>query len=368
MQAHATEVPQHRDARFHELMEQMRTLQGQSLAAAIPRELYEPRLARGLLGFFTSYALWVGGIIGVALAPHPLLYLPLWLLSGLGGWGLHCIAHDCGHGSFSRSQRLNSLIGHLSLMPLVYPFHAWKHVHNLHHANTNSLEKDTDWRPVDVLTFQRMPLLDKAVYVGTRSVFFWMGTVHYWLVSGFRPGFFPQAKARAEVRRSIVYVVLFSAVLVPALVYATGWMGLLKYFVGPWLGIHAWFSTTTLMHHTTEDLPFLRQKDWSLMGSKLLLTTDYRYPKFLLFLTHNISIHAAHHVAPKLPFYNLLQAQEALKSSFPGMLREKDFSSIPRELIHAVTRCHLYDPETGYYHSFFEKPGAAVEAPTVASS
>lgn len=354
-----------RDARLQRLAEQMAVIEEQSLSAAIPRELHEVRLARGLLGFFVSYALWGSCVWAVSVAP-PAFYLPLWLLAGLGGWGLHCIAHDCGHGSFSRSPRVCSVIGHLALLPLLYPFHSWKHVHNLHHANTNNLEQDTDWRPVDEAIFQRMPLKDKLVYAGTRSVFFWLGTVHYWIVSAFRPNFFPQAKARSEVRRSILFIGLASAVLLPALAFATGPWGLVKYFLGPWLGIHAWFSMTTLMHHTTEDLPFLRRNEWSLVGSKLLLTTDYRYPRWLHFLTHNISIHAAHHVSPRVPFYHLIEAQQALKKAFPGMLRERPFTF--RELFRTVGHCHLYDPETGFYRSFFGKKSPAGPARAEASS
>jgi omega-6 fatty acid desaturase (delta-12 desaturase) len=332
------------------IMADSRKLEGQRLATAVPKELYETKVWRGLLGFAASVAVWGGGIWLIAIAPHWSLWIPFALISGLGGWGLHCIAHECGHASFSKSKRLNGVIGHLALVPMLYPFNGWKHIHDMHHANTNSLEKDTDWRPVTRGIFGKLSLVDKAVYFGTRSVLFWLGTAHYQLKSGFRTDIFPKRSVRMEVRKSFLFILAVTAVTVPLVVMGHGWMGVFKFIVLPWVGMHAWFSATTLMHHTSQEIPFLKAGDWNVNASKLLLTTDYRYPKWLHFLTHNITIHTAHHVAPKVPFYHLVAAQKAIKAAYPGMLRERPFTW--KALYVAVSQCHLYDFGTGLYEPF----------------
>lgn len=338
---------------FEAFMEKSKALEGERLAEVIPKAYFEPQAWRGLLGFFVSYALYIGAIIGVALVPHWGWYLPLYVVAGLGGWGLHCIAHDCGHNSFSRNKTLNLIIGHLALLPLLYPFYAWKHVHNLHHFHTNNLETDTDWRPIPRDMYKRMSLWQRFVYMGTRTWLFWAGTINYWIVSGFKPSFFPKKEMRIEVRRSIVIVILASIIYFTALIYYTGIMGFVLYFLLPWIAIHTWFSMTTLMHHTAADIPFLTSEHWSANVSRILVTTDYRYPKWLLFLTHNISIHTAHHVAPVVPFYNLPKAQAALKQAYPGMIREKDFSFA--DLYYIIRHCHFYDLESGYYKNSAEQ-------------
>jgi acyl-lipid omega-6 desaturase (Delta-12 desaturase) len=342
--------PTHPSDAYLELIGRMEVLEGTKLSDAIPKSYFEPRIARSMGGFLASYALYAVAVASLAVAPHPLFYPALWFAAGLGGWGLHCIGHDCGHGSFARSKWLNSIVGHLSLLPLLYPFHAWRHVHNMHHAATNSLEQDTDWRPVDPETFKRMPLVSKIHYMANRTVLFWLGTTGYWLLSGWRPGFFPQRHARREVLRSIAFVILAGGAYLALLFYFTGFIGCLIYFVGPWLAIHMWFSMTTLMQHTSEDLPFLVSDHWGRTGSRILLTTDFRYPQWLHFLTQYISVHTAHHVAPKLPCYNLQRATLALKDAYPGLIRERDFTL--RHLWRILTRCHLYDPRTGYYVPF----------------
>jgi omega-6 fatty acid desaturase (delta-12 desaturase) len=117
--------------------------------------------------------------------------------------------------------------------------------------------------------------------------------------------------------------------------------------VAPWLAIHTWFSITTLMHHSSEDIPFLPAQYWTRNASKLLVTTDFMYPRWLLFLTHNISLHTAHHVSTAVPFYNLGKAQAALTQAYPDMVRVEK-ASVPK-LWSILRNCRFYDPITGLY-------------------
>lgn len=344
-----TSIPENSDPQYREYIRRIEELKSAKITGSIPKELFKKNVARAMFGFFTSYALYLASIVGIVFAPHWSVVVLLLATAGLGGWGLHCIAHDCGHGSFSNSKAMNSIIGHLSLIPLLYPFHSWRHVHNMHHGSTNHLEMDTDWRPVSREIYSRMPFHQRMSYIFTRTVGFWAGTLHYWWVSAFHTDFYPKAITRSEVRGSMNFIFTISLILFPTLWYFTGFTGVLLYFIAPLVSTHIWFSITTLMHHTATDVPFLEKENWSLNGSRILLTTDYIYPKWLLFLTHNISVHAAHHASPTVPFYNLPKAQQALKNAFPDMIREKPFKF--KTLWEIVTQCHFYDPSTGYYVS-----------------
>ena len=302
-------APTDPDPRFVEFMAKSQAIEGERLAAAIPREYMQPSASRGLAGFAMSGSLYIGAIVAMAMLDRWYLVVPLVAVAGLGGWGLHCVGHDCGHGSFSRNRRLNFAIGHLALLPLLYPFHAWRHEHNWHHAHANSLELDIDWRPIRKrstaacrgITDCCMRACAPGRYGPARST---TGSI-----SSFRPSHFPKREMRRDVRRSVWFVIVVGGGYLTLLTYFTGWQGLLLYFVAPWLAIHTWFSITTLMHHSSEDIPYLPEECWTRNASKLLVTTDYVYPRWLLFLTHNISLHTAHHVAPAMPYYNLRKAQ-----------------------------------------------------------
>ena len=154
-----TAAPVDPDPRFNEFIEKSQAIAGEKIAAAIPGSTCSRRLRADFAGLRSAWRCTWGhrrdgrSIAGIWSRPC--------VVAGLGGWGLHCIGHDCGHGSFSRNRRLNFVIGHLSLLPLLYPFHAWRHVHNLHHAHTNSLELDTDWAPIPEAVYRRMSVRDR---------------------------------------------------------------------------------------------------------------------------------------------------------------------------------------------------------------
>ena len=130
-----------------------------------------------------------------------------------------------------------------------------------------------------------------------------------------------------------MFVAVVGGAYLATLTYFTGWQGLLLYFVAPWFATHVWFSITTLMHHSAEDIPYLTAEYWTRNASRLLVTTDFVYPRWLLFLTHNISLHTAHHVSPAVPFYNLRKAQAALMQAYPGMMRVEK-ASVSQTLEH----------------------------------
>jgi hypothetical protein len=44
-------------------------------------------------------------------------------------WSLFVVGHDCGHGSFARSKRVNNWVGHLTHSLILVPFHPWRISH-----------------------------------------------------------------------------------------------------------------------------------------------------------------------------------------------------------------------------------------------
>ncbi|BBX46472.1 fatty acid desaturase [Mycobacterium cookii] len=353
------DLPTNPDPGFVEFIRKSRALEGQKLTAVIPREYMQPSIIRGLASLAMSLTLYAGSLVGIACVDRWYLIVPLIGVAGLGGWGLHCIGHDCGHGSFSRNRRLNFAIGQFALLPLMYPFHAWRHEHNNHHSHTNNLELDEDWRPISREVYRRMPLGHRFVYFSTRTWALGTGSIHYWLKSSFKPSRFPKRRMRREARRSIGIVAVVGGGYLCALTYFTGVQGLLLYFVAPWFATHLWFSMTTMMHHSAEDIPYLPNQYWTRNASRLLVTTDYLYPRWLLFCTHYISLHTAHHVAPSVPHYHLPKAQAALIQRYPDMVRVEK-ASIGR-LWNIIRKCLFYDPVSGLYGTH---PMPRASAPT----
>lgn len=320
------------------------------LLRAIPADCFEPRLGRSLLAVATSVA--IAGLAYAALVLNPFWWLlpPLWLVAGTTCWGFYVIGHECGHGSFSRHRRLNYLVGHLMLTPLLYPFHSWRLLHNHHHANTNIIENDTDWRPLPAAVFRLLPWRPRNIYRLHRTVFWWAGSLNQLVTRAFNVSRFPPGQSRSQVRFSILMVVLFAATFFPALVHLTGFWGLVKYWLIPWLIVYGWFSTITLTHHTHPDIPYLNKARWSPVMARMSMTIYCRYPRWAEFLGHDITVHIPHHVAPAIPFYNLRRAHAALRDRWPSLVTEIPFSW--RYLFSLLSTCHLNDVKTGFYLPF----------------
>ena len=201
----------------------------------------------------------------------------------------------------------------------MYPFHAWRHEHNTHHAHTNNLELDVDWRPVSEDVYRRMPLpvpvrLLQHALVGD------LGRHHQLLGQIGFPAFVLSQEERCSVTCAApsVFVAVVGGAYLGALTYFTGWQGLLLYFVAPWFAIHAWFSITTLMQHSAEDIPYLPDRYWTRNASRAAGHHRLRLPAVVVVLH---ALHLAAHCPPRRSLGALLQPAEGAdrtETAVPG--------------------------------------------------
>lgn len=81
----------------------------------------------------------------------PLIRGGLWfvytVVAGWIGTGLWVLAHECGHGAFSDSQRLNNVVGWILHSALGVPYFSWQISHRKHHQNTGNLDRDMVFVP-----------------------------------------------------------------------------------------------------------------------------------------------------------------------------------------------------------------------------
>src|SRR5690606_20939498 len=101
-----------------------------------------------------------------SLEVHYGLTLVIAFFAGLFGMRCFIIFHDCGHGSFFKSQKANDFFGVLTGIITFTPYYAWRHSHAVHHASAGDLDR----RGVgDVWTltyeeYQKLPTLHKIAY------------------------------------------------------------------------------------------------------------------------------------------------------------------------------------------------------------
>lgn len=312
---------------------------------SIPKDYFQKDARKAWARVALSIVAVVAGYVAIALSPWYLLPFA-WFFTGTALTGWFVIAHDCGHRSFSNRRWVNDWVGHILMLPLIYPFHSWRLLHDHHHIHTNEQGVDNAWEPWTVEAFETANPVLKRVYEGMRGGFWWLASIAHWGVLHFNLQNFAE-RDRAKVRVSIIAVLAFAAIFFPTLIYFLGVWGFVKFWLMPWLGYHFWMSTFTLVHHTLPDIQFRPTESWNAVEAQLGGTVHCQYPRWVEILCHDINVHVPHHISVGIPSYNLRKAHASLKQNWGNLMhREETFSwALMQEV---VGECHLYHPQRAY--------------------
>lgn len=121
---------------------------------AIPAHCFKPSILRSMayvvrdffyfsaLAYAASYIPLVGNVYARAL-----LWTAYTVVQGMVMTGIWILAHECGHGAFSKNKRLNNVMGLIMHSFLLVPYHSWRITHSAHHKATGNVERDTAFVP-----------------------------------------------------------------------------------------------------------------------------------------------------------------------------------------------------------------------------
>ncbi len=310
----------------------------------LPSEVFIKDARKAWLKVFVNIALVAIGYWGLAVSPWYLLPF-LWVFVGTGLQGFFVIGHDCGHRSFSNRIWVNDLVGHLITLPIIYPFHAWRILHNHHHKHTNKLGIDNAWDPFTLEVYQSCSPGVRWFYRRLRGWFWWVGSIAHWGSLHFNWTKF-EGKEREQIRFSALLVIVAGAIGFPILFYTTGIWGFINFWLLPWLVYHFWMSTITIVHHTLPEIPFTPVEEWSEAQAQLSGTVHCDYPRWVEFLFHDINVHIPHHISTGIPWYNLRKAHQSIKENWGEYIIETKLDLALMKKI--VERCHIYDRDHNY--------------------
>jgi omega-6 fatty acid desaturase (delta-12 desaturase) len=214
------------------------------------------------------------------------------------------IFHDCGHGSFFKQKRANTVVGYLTGIISFTPYHHWRHNHAIHHATAGDLDRrgigDVWTATVDeYLSFPRWKKLFYRLYRNPFVMFF----VNPVLLFGIGHRFAGKSKG---LERASVYWTNFA--LLGILILAHFTIGLKAYFLVQlpilWIGTAAgvWLF---YIQHNFEGVYWERHSDWDFVKAGLEGSSFYQLPKILQWFTGNIGFHHIHHLSPRIPNYLL---------------------------------------------------------------
>ena len=286
-------------------------------------------------------------VIGLSI-PFTTKMIPIWiiysLVSGTTAMGFWVIAHECGHGAFSKNKTLETITGYLLHSLLLVPYFSWQRSHAVHHRFTNNITNGETHVPLVIngdgftekvggekeLHFSNS--IGKKNY-GILQIFLHLicgwpayllkgstggvkyGTSnHFWPIKPFSNVLWPAVWTKKVWISDIGVALTLLGIFYFTFKY--GLFPVIAMYLGPLLVVNIWLVVYTWLHHTDSDVPHLSNTEFTFMRGAFL-SIDRPYGKILNILHHNIgSSHVVHHVCPTIPHYHAKKATVLIKKAF----------------------------------------------------
>jgi omega-6 fatty acid desaturase (delta-12 desaturase) len=198
------------------------------------------------------------------------------------------IFHDCGHGSFFRSKKLNAIVGFIAGIITFVPYHHWTHKHAIHHATCSDLDRRGmgDVWTLTVKEYEALSKRDRFWYRINRNPFmmFLIGPVYMFLINNR----FVNGSAKKRERRSVYWTNISIAAIVV----------LLSLLIG--------------VQHQFEGVYWDRHENWDFHQAAIEGSSFFKLPKILQWFSGNIGYHHVHHLSSRIPNYHLQLCHEQI--------------------------------------------------------
>ena len=217
------------------------------------------------------------------------------------------ILHDCGHGSFFKSNRANDFFGMITGIITFTPYFAWRHSHAVHHATSGDLDRRGigDVWTLTYEEYQKLSLGMRMFYRLYRNPFVIFGigpTIDFVILQRL-----PLVNVSDKQREK--NSVLFTNLTLLALSIVLSLLVGVKDFVLVQLPIIAFASSTGVflfyVQHQYENVYWERHEQWNYVEAALHGSSFFKMPKIMQWFTGNIGFHHIHHLSPRIPNYNL---------------------------------------------------------------
>ena len=217
------------------------------------------------------------------------------------------IFHDCGHGSFFKSNAANTWMGRLTGLLTFTPYFRWRHDHAIHHATAGDLDRRGigDVYTMTVEEYLAEPWWKRFGYRVMRNpiVMFFIGSLIVFVVTQR----VPLTRGKRE-QASVWWTNLALALYITGMSFLFGWKAylivqLLVIFFGASVGIWLFY-----VQHNFEGVYWARREHWDYFKASMQGSSFYKLPAVLNWFTGNIGYHHIHHLSAKIPNYNLPKA------------------------------------------------------------
>jgi omega-6 fatty acid desaturase (delta-12 desaturase) len=278
-----------------------------------------PSIFKSLYQMATSIGLFLAGSAAMYWSLHVSYWLTLALMIPTAGTlvRVFIVQHDCGHGSFFASRRLNDMVGRLCSLMTFAPYAQWRRHHNAHHRHWNNLDRRDDGADIyaTCITVNEYRALTRWGRLGYRML------RHPLVAHLILPPLvfvvlyrlpFDTPKSWVRERRSVY---LTNLAILALLAGMMAWLGV-------WQVLLVQIPTVSLaaiagvglfsVQHRFDGVLWARQGDWSSTIASVQGSSYFRLPRPLQWFTGNIGFHHVHHLSTKVANYRLEACHRAI--------------------------------------------------------
>lgn len=295
-----------------------------------------PLLVLWVLAYIVvDYSIW--GAIGIS------------LIASFFAVRTFIIFHDCTHGSFFKNKKLNATVGTITGILTMFGYSKWRHEHLIHHASSSNLDQRGvgDIWMMTIEEYVAASKIQKIIYRLYRNpiVMFGLGPLYLILIANRKN----RKGARRNERLNTYLINMILVVGYGTIIYFLGLtaflaVSALSMYVAAMLGIWLFY-----IQHTFEDSYFEEKDQWNYVKAAVDGSSYYKLPVVLQWLTGNIGFHHVHHLAPRIPNYELEHAHDQT----PPL---QHATTITLKLSLASLKYKLYDTEKYDFITFKQLP------------
>jgi len=218
---------------------------------------------------------------------------------------LFIIFHDCGHGSFFKSQKANLIVGSFFGILAFTPYYKWHSLHMKHHATVGNLDK----RGVgDVWTMTKEEFENSS---RGRRIYYKMYR-HPLFMFGIGPAYvfliqnrLTKSWMNKKEKQNVYFTNLALLALFVGMGFAIGFvtfivLQMIIIYIAAIAGLWLFY-----LQHQYEDVSWYRGKDWKFREVAMEGSSYVKFPKILQWFSGNIGFHHIHHLNARIPNYYL---------------------------------------------------------------
>jgi len=254
-------------------------------------------------------ALWY--LMYLTLSVSYWLTVPLAVLASGFLVRIFIIHHDCGHGSYFKSQKANDVWGFITGVLTFTPYYLWRWEHAIHHAGSGDLDRrgTGDVWTLTVQEYLEASRWKRFAYRLARNpvVLFVIAPLVLFLIKHR----FPNPKASKRERHSVYWAnlaILGMAAAMSAVFGVKAYLLIQVAVVAVAGSAGVWLF---YVQHQFEGVYWERGENWDYVTASLKGSSFYKLPKVLQWFSGNIGFHHIHHLSARIPNYNLERCHNA---------------------------------------------------------